>query len=155
MQQYKKEVLWRKNQDFAHCPLFLVIERANFYWHKTRHTRLVDTFICQNACTIGINDASHLPRLDSPRTKFPRLRISTQSQLEGTKVQCIYTKHPNHSWRNDYDRRYTENTLTALYTTDQQHVLICSTYLSRNNHRRRGRLCTTECGVSLSAINLN
>ena len=100
----------------------------------------------------GWNDASHLPQLDSPRTKFPRLRISTQSQLEGTKVQCIYTKHPNHSWRNDYDRRYTENTLTALYTTDQQHVLICSTYLSRNNHRRRGRLCTTLISLHWSVV---
>ena len=24
--------------------------------------------VCQNTCTIGINDASHLPRLDSSRT---------------------------------------------------------------------------------------
>ena len=103
--------------------------------------------LCQNACTIGINNASHLPRLDSPRTKFPCLRISTQSQLEGTKVQRIYIKLPNHSLRNDYDQRYTENTLTALYTTDQQHVLICSTYLPPDNCRRKGRRCTNQISL--------
>ena len=58
--------------------------------------------------------------------------------VEGTTVQYIYTKHPNHSWENVYDCGCTKNTLTALYTTDQQHVLIGSTNLPRNNdHRRR------------------
>ena len=96
--------------------------------------------------------SSHLPRLDSPRTKFPRLRISTQSQLEGTTVQRIYIKLPNHSWRNDYDQRYTENTLTALYTTDQQHVLICSTYLPPDNCRRKGRRCTNQISLYGSMV---
>ena len=36
----------------------------------------------------------------------------------------------------DYDRGCTKNTLTALYTTDQQHVLACGTNLSWNNDRR-------------------
>ena len=62
--------------------------------------------------------------------------------VEGTTVQYIYINHPNHSWENVYDCGCTKNTLTALYTTDQQHVLISSTYLPRNNDRRQGRRCT-------------
>ena len=61
---------------------------------------------CQNACTIGTNDASHLPRLVHPtyitcEPKFPRLFIAMESQL-GERRDNI-SKHPNHSWRNDYD----------------------------------------------------
>ena len=121
--------------------------RINLVWRAVNLT--YSPMCCQNACTIGINNASHLPQLDHyhrvPRS--PRLRISTQSQLGWTTVQCIYTKHPNHSWKNDYDRGCTKNTLTALYTTDQQHVLIGSTYLPRNNHRRKGRRCTNQISL--------
>ena len=94
------------------------------------------------------NDASHVCTTGSlqPRTMFLRLRNSTQSQLERarrTTVQKQYTHTYILNIRitvgDDYDRGCTKNTLTALYTTDQQHVLACGTYLPRNNHRKEGR----------------
>ena len=69
----------------------------------------------------------------------------------------VYVFLHNHSWGNDGTIQYILNIqitvggmtttegvprILALYTTDQQHVLIGSTYLPRNNDRRQGRRCT-------------
>ena len=111
--------------------------------------------MCQNACTIGTNDASHLPRLVHPTLYYSRTQVPTITYCYTITVgerRYNISKHPNHSWRNDYDWGCTKNTLTALYTTDQQHVLACGTNLSRNNHRRRGRLCTTLISLYWSTV---
>ena len=90
-----------------HVATLLVLLSCCCYFART-HARLEPTMplTCHVWCT-----RHYITR----EPKFPQLRIATQSQL-GEQRDNI-SKHPNHSWRNDYDWGYTENTLTALYTT--------------------------------------
>ena len=89
---------------------------------------------------MAINSA---PNIYESWPKFPRLHIATESRL-GERRDHIYLNILNHSWRNDYDWGYTENTLTALYCPDQL-VLIGSNYFPQNNHQRKGIGVTHVC----------
>ena len=132
-------------------------------YHKTMHTYILFNFII--IIRSGQCARTHHARLGStmpltyhdwthpvphfipyqvPSSTYLYVRQTMyQSQLRERRYNTyIYIKHPNHSWENVYDCGCTKNTLTALYTTDQQHVLIGSTYLLRNNDRRQGRQCT-------------
>ena len=57
--------------------LELFEEQVNFLSIVMEYTlQTVKGKDCQNACTIGINDASHLPRLDSSRITLHRVPSS-------------------------------------------------------------------------------
>ena len=128
--------------------------QINSLWSKGRESDLLSTYLFART---HAQLESTMPLTCHDWTTITAYQVSPSTCLYtitvwGTTVQCIYTKHPNHSWRNDYDWGCTKNTLTALYTTDQQHVLACGTNLSRNNHRRRGRLCTTLISLYWSTV---
>ena len=100
---------------------------------------------CQNSCTIGINDASHLPRLGHYH-----------------RVPCcsVYATLHNHRWRELGEQRYKSNTHIHIYQASESQLETTTTedvlrillrrydlkinsmywhavqYLSRNNDRR-------------------